>query len=57
VVTFVVSTPVVSVTTTVESVAVDSVDVPDPQDAMVRITPKMASVIRILFMFTIIVNE
>jgi hypothetical protein len=57
VVTFVVSTPVVSVTTTVESVAVDSVDVPDPQDAMVRITPKMASVIRILFMFTIIVNK
>lgn len=54
--TFVVSTLVVSVTTAVESVAVDSVDVPDPQDASVN-EDKIASVIKILFIPTKVVNE
>jgi hypothetical protein len=52
--TFVVSTLVVSVTTAVESVAVvDSVD-SDPQDTTVNIEATIASVMRILFMSTIL---
>lgn len=52
--TFVVSTLVVSVTTVVVSVAVvDSVD-SDPQDASVNIEATIASVMRILFMSTIL---
>jgi hypothetical protein len=53
---FVVSTLVVSVTTTVESVVVDSVLSPDPQDASVNVD-MIASAMKIPFIGTIINNK
>ena len=50
---FVVSTLVVSVTTAVESVVVDSVLSPDPQDANVKVD-KIASAMKIRFISTIL---
>jgi hypothetical protein len=53
---FVVSTLVVSVTTAVESVVVDSVLSPDPQDASVKVD-KIASAMKILFIDTKLIKE